>query len=192
MIELMDKTPNIGISTCRLLYGDKSVQRNIKAFPTLCSQIFVMTKMHHFFSWLPCLKKYLQKDFNYSEYGYVDQVMGAFTFTRRELMDGIGGWDEKFWLWWEDVDLCKQVKELGHEVVYTPQTEVIHYEGKSFEQNRGIYKQKRFNRGMLTYFRKHHSKFNYFVLYILQPVSLFLTWLSLIFKVKPRSQSKIH
>ena len=107
-------------------------------------------------------------------------------------MDGIGGWDEKFWLWWEDVDLCKQVKELGHEVVYTPQTEVIHYEGKSFEQNRGIYKQKRFNRGMLTYFRKHHSKFNYFVLYILQPVSLFLTWLSLIFKVKPRSQSKIH
>jgi GT2 family glycosyltransferase len=191
MVDLMNKTPNIGISTCRLLYGDKSVQKNIKSFPTFCSQLFVMLKMHHFFSWLPCLKKYLQKDFNYSEYGYVNQVMGAFSFTRKDLMNKMNGWDEGYWLWWEDVDLCKRVKDLGHEIVYTPQTELIHYEGKSFEQNRGLYKQKRFNKGMLTYFKKHHSKLAYLLLYLLQPISLFLTWLTLIFRIKQRPQSRI-
>lgn len=191
MKNFMDKSPNIGASSCRLLYADKTVQPNIKKFPSLCSQVLILLKLHHFFSWLPCLKKYLNKDFNYSEHAYVEQIMGAFIFTRHDLMQKINGWDEDYWLWWEDVELCKNIKDQEQEIVYTPITEIIHYEGKSFEQTSGLKKQKRFNKGMLLYFRKHHSKVSYYILLILQPLSYILVSITKLFHIKQRPQSRI-
>jgi len=89
------------------------------------------------------------------------------------------------------VEMCKAVAEEGSEIVYLPITEVIHYEGKSFAQTHGLAKQKRFNRGMLIYFRKHHSFFSYLILGALQPASWLLTYAAQICKIKPRSQSSI-
>ena len=191
LFDFMEQTPNAGICACRLLYGDKTIQPNVKNDPTLASQILILLKLHHFLSWLPCLKKYLRKDFNYSQKQYVKQVMGAFIFTKKELMSEINGWDEDYWLWWEDLELCRSVREHGSEIVYLPITEVIHYEGKSFAQTYGLNKQKRFNKGLLTYFRKHHSKFACALLSLLQPVSLTLALLAQIVKIRPRTQSKL-
>lgn len=191
LIQFMEQTPNAGICTCRLVYGDKSIQANVKSDPNLCSQALVLLKLHHFLSWLPCLKKYLRKDFDYSRKQYAQQVMGAFIFTKQDIMAKIKGWDEEYWLWWEDLELCRRVREEGHEIIYLPITEIIHYEGKSFAQTHGLAKQKRFNKGMLIYFRKHHSRAAYYLLCALQPVSWGLTLLTQLFKVKPRTQSKI-
>ena len=191
LVEFMDQTPNAGICTCRLIYGDKTIQPNVKSDPDFGSQMLVLLKLHHFLSWLPCLKKYLRKDFDYSKKQYIEQAMGALIFTRSELMAKIKGWDEEYWLWWEDIELCRRVRDEGQEIVYLPITEIIHYEGKSFAQTRGLSKQKRFNKGMLIYFRKHHSKLAYYILYCLQPVSLALTLLTQLFNIKPRTQSKI-
>jgi len=83
------------------------------------------------------------------------------------------------------------VAEAGSEIVYLPITEVIHYEGKSFAQTHGLAKQKRFNRGMLIYFQKHHSVFAFSILCALQPISWLLTYITQFFKIKPRSQSQI-
>ncbi len=191
LFDFMEQTPNTGICACRLLYGDKTIQPNVKSDPNLCSQIFILLKLHHFFSWLPCLKKYLRKDFDYSQKQYVEQVMGAFIFTRKEIMDKIHGWNEDYWLWWEDLELCRTVHDLGHEIIYLPITEVIHFEGKSFAQTHGLSKQKRFNKGLLTYFKKHHSELAYGILFVLQPISWLLTILTQLLKIKPRTQSKI-
>ncbi|MFH0779530.1 MAG: glycosyltransferase family 2 protein [Parcubacteria group bacterium] len=188
LIDFMKASPNVGICACRLTFGDHTIQANIKADPDLGSQILIMLKLHHFLSWLPCLKKYLQKDFDYSQNKYVEQAMGAFIFTKKEIMEKLGGWDESYPLWWEDVELCKKMRGSGYEIVYVPSVEAIHYGGQSFVQAPTFQKQKRFNKGMLIYFKKHHAKFAYFILYILQPVNLFLTLLVKIFNVKPRMQ----
>lgn len=188
LIDFMQSSPNVGVCACRLTFGDHTVQANIKADPGLGDQILIMLKLHHFFSWLPCLKKYLQKDFDYSQNKYVEQAMGAFIFTKREIMKKIGGWNECYPLWWEDVELCKNMRDASYEIVYVPSVEAIHYGGQSFVQAPTFQKQKRFNKGMLTYFKKHHSKFAYFILYILQPINLFLTLLVKIFNIKPRLQ----
>jgi GT2 family glycosyltransferase len=191
MKQFMDQSPDVGIATCRLLYPDKTIQSNIKTNPTLCSQIFVLLKLHHFFFWLPCLKKYLQKNFDYTQKQYIEQAMGAFVFTTKSLMSKIEGWNESYWLWWEDVELYKSVQKQNKDIVYLPITEIIHFEGKSFAQTKGLSKQKRFNKGMLHYFSRHHSKLSYFVLYILQPASWFLTIITQLLKIKARPQSRI-
>jgi len=191
LIEFLQQNKSIDVCTCCLLYPDKTVQPNVKSFPQLCDQILILLKLHHFLGWLPCLKKFLRKDFDYTNQAEVDQIMGAFILTKREIMNLIGGWNEDYWLWWEDVELCKTLKNKGYNIFYAPIAEVIHYEGKSFEQTFGLKKQKRFNKGMLLYFKKHHPKWQYFILLSLQPISYGLTWLTQLFKIKQRPQSRV-
>lgn len=191
LLKIWQAKENLGILTCSLLYEDKTRQANIKGFPKFCDQLLVLLKLHHFLSWLPCLKKYLQKNFDYKKERIIDQAMGAFVFTKKEIMEKINAWDEDYWLWWEDVELCFKVKELGYKNLYTPKTQIVHYEGKSFAQTFGLKKQKRFNSGMLIYFKKRKKYFSWFILLLLQPVSYLLTLLTQLFKIKPRTQSKV-
>ncbi|MBU1131926.1 glycosyltransferase family 2 protein [Patescibacteria group bacterium] len=191
LVDFMDGHEHCGICTCKLLYKDKQLQPNVKGSPTLCSQILILLKSHHFLSDITCLKKYLMKDFNYEKQADVDQVMGAFVFTRKNLMDSISGWDEDYWLMWEDVELCAKVKNLGYDIIYSPATAVIHYESKSFEQVPSLKKQKRFNRGMLIYFKKHQPFIKYFILILFQPISFLLAAITQLLKIKQRPQSRI-
>ena len=188
--EYMDIHPEVGICTGTLLYGDKTTQPNVKFNPTFCDQVIVLLKLHHFLK-LKCLKRYLAKDFDYHSPSEVQLIMGASMFTRNDLMKAIQGWDEDYWIWWEDVDLCLRVQKRKLKIMYLPITEMIHYESKSFEKVMSLQKQKRFITGMLTYFKKHHSKAAYFALLILSPISYLLAYIVQILKIKPRTQSRI-
>lgn len=191
LLIFMKERGGVSACTCRLLDADKTIQPNVKNHPRLCDQILVLLKLHHFLNFLPCLRRYLAKDFDYISEQMVQQIMGAFFFVKRDFIVNLGGWDENYWLWWEDIDLCKTIDEQGGKIVFTPTTELIHFEGKSFAQTYGLKKQKRFNAGLLLYFKKHLPRWQYYVLYSLQPVSWLLTIGVQIFKIKPRPQSRV-
>ncbi|MFH0815078.1 MAG: glycosyltransferase family 2 protein [Candidatus Falkowbacteria bacterium] len=190
LTNFMNARQDVDICTCRLLYADKTIQPNIKNNPTLFSQILILLKLHHFLKNLLWLKSYFATSFNSSNEHSVNQLRGAFVFARREAILKLNGWREDYWLLWEDVDLCKRAQLAAMKMLFTPITEIVHHEGKSFAQTFGIKKQKRFNRGMLTYFKKYHSFFAWLTLAALQPISLFLTFLTQLFKIKPRPQSR--
>ena len=190
LADFMEQNPGIGISTCQLTYPDGKVQPIIKNNPTFCSQLLIILKLHHFF--MPeCLKKYLAKDFDYLKQSEVKQIMGAFVFARKEVMEKLKGWCEDYFAWWEDIDLCYSAQKADIKIFYIPITKVIHHEGKSFEQELSYKKQKRFNRGMMIYFRKYKPFWQYLVICALNPISLLLALISQILKIKPKSQSKI-
>ncbi len=190
MLELMEKDEKIALSTCQLIYPDGSRQNNIKNNPTLCDQLLILLKLHHLFK-PKCLKKYLAKDFDYTKEQEVKQIMGAFVFSRGEIMREVSGWDTDYFIWWEDLDLCKRIQDLSYKIVYTPKTKIIHHEAKSFAQQQSIEKQKKFNRGMAIYFKKHNGLLSYWLIKFLGILSLILAWLSQLFKIKPKAQSKI-
>ncbi|MCX6745469.1 MAG: glycosyltransferase family 2 protein [Candidatus Parcubacteria bacterium] len=190
MFDLMEQDEKIALSTCQLIYPDSTLQKNIKNNPGLCDQILILLKLHHLFL-SKCLNRYLAKNFIYEKEQEVKQIMGAFMFARAEVIKEIGGFDPDYFIWWEDLDLCKRIQDLGQKIIYTPKTKVIHHEAKSFEQQMSLEKQKRFNRGMAIYFRKHTGLFSYLVIKLLSCFSLGLAWFSQIFKIKSKTQSKI-
>jgi len=190
MFDLMEQDEKIALSTCQLNYPDGTLQKNIKNNPGLCDQILILLKLHHIFQ-TKCLKKYLAKNFYYEKEQEVKQIMGAFMFARTDVIKEIGGFDTDYFIWWEDLDLCKRIQDLGMKIVYTPKTKVIHHEAKSFEQQMSLEKQKRFNRGMAIYFKKQVGLFSYLVIKISSCFSLGLAWVSQLFKIKPKPQSKI-
>ncbi|MDP3900667.1 MAG: glycosyltransferase family 2 protein [bacterium] len=190
LFQYMEAHPDVGASTCQLQYSDGHRQPNVKRNPTFFSQLWLLYKLHHF--WQPkFFRNYLAKDFDYSQEQAVEQIMGAFIFARRELMTQIGGWSEDYFVWWEDLDLCKRLQQINEKIVYLPISRVLHYEGKSFLQQKSLKRQTNFNRSMLTYFRKYHRwpawlflKFASFDSYILSAVTQ-------IFKIQPKTQSKL-
>lgn len=191
MHDFLAEHPDTDIATCMLEYGDAERQNNIKRLPTFCSQFLILLKLHHFLSFLPTIRRYLAKDFDYTKEQQVENIMGAFVYARTSKFKELGAWNEKYWLWWEDVDLCKTAKNKGIKIMYTPKTKVIHHEGKSFEQVANVAKQWRFIKGMLRYFSIHHTLYEVLLLALIVPISMGLAYLSKILNIKPIPQSKV-
>lgn len=76
--------------------------------------------------------------------------------VRRSLLEQIGGFDEGFFMYSEELDLCWRAREAGWSTVYLPAAQVVHYEGKSSEQVVAV-RHIRFQISKLRYFRKHHG-----------------------------------
>jgi GT2 family glycosyltransferase len=86
----------------------------------------------------------------------VDWVVGAAMFVRRAVYEQIGGLDERFFMYSEELDWCRRAKQAGWRVVYFPPARVMHHEGKSSEQvmaRRDIL----FHSSKVRYFKKHHG-----------------------------------
>jgi len=190
LFDFMEKMPSVGVCTCRLQYPDGSEQPNIKRDPNFFSQIWILYKLHHLYQ-PKFLKRYLACDFDYNNEQEVEQIMGAFVFIKKEVIKKIGGWSQDYFIWWEDVDLCTRLRKVGERIIYTPKSRVIHHESKSFAQQLSFAKQKIFNKSMLIYFQKYHSRLDWFVLKMAGWDSLVLSLLAQIFKFKPKTQSRL-
>ncbi|MFA5318713.1 MAG: glycosyltransferase, partial [Patescibacteria group bacterium] len=71
--------------------------------------------------------KYLTKDRDYSHPGRADWLYGACFFIRAKAMEKVGLFDERFFLGFEDTDLCRRMWQAGYEVWYYPEASIIHY-----------------------------------------------------------------
>lgn len=189
-VDFMNNNPDIDFSTCKLMYPDNNIQHNIKNLPTFSVNLAVLLKLHHFLK-TKSLKKYFLLDFDYNKTQQVEQIMGAYVFAKTDSMEKIGLWNEDYWLWWEDVDLCKRIKDNGMKILYNSDNSLVHYEGESFFQLASVDRQKRFNNGMLIYSKKYFKKYQYFILKIFSYISIFLAFISQVFKIKPRGQGRI-
>ncbi len=189
-IQLLKENKDWGLIGCRLIDPDDKIQPSVRSFPDIKNQLIVLLKLQYLIPGFRLVKKYFQKDFDYDKTNEVDQVAGAFMMTRREIIDQIGQFDERFHLWFEDVDFCYRTKQAGYKVIYYPEGKVIHYGGESFNQVLSVERQKIYNRSLLVYFKKYSSFFHYWPLVLIQPLSLLLARLSEIYPVTRKKQIK--
>jgi hypothetical protein len=177
MVEFMRRNPQAAICGPRLLNTDGTHQPSVRCFPGLSSQLLISLKLHHLLPGLGILKQYFVEDFDYGRAAQCDQVMGAAFMVRRSVLQEIGLLDERYFIWFEEVDLCKSATEAGFQTWYTPSATVIHHGGESFGQVFGPDKQRMFNQSCRRYFWKHHGFSSYFTLVIFHPLSMLLAWL---------------
>jgi N-acetylglucosaminyl-diphospho-decaprenol L-rhamnosyltransferase len=82
-------------------------------------------------------------------------VSGACLLARRRVMEEVGGFDEAFFLYEEDADLCRRVRQAGHKVVYAPRAEVLHHLGRSMARDPERARRE-YDQSHLLYYRKHN------------------------------------
>lgn len=170
--KVLDGNEKIGIVGPKLINADGSLQPSVRRFPNGKVMALLLLKLNKIWPNNDTWKQYMARDFNYTKEQEVDQVMGAAFLIKDEVISDIGKLDEDFWIWFEEVDYCRRAKSQGWQVVYTPQAEVLHYGGVSFNQLVSFKKSLPWIRSMLKYSTKHLPKSTNIFLRMLLPLAI--------------------
>ena len=154
-IEFMQGNPQCGIMGCKMLFDNNKLQPSVRRFPNFWPIFLMFIKAPKILKNIKAINNYMATDFNYEKEQEVDQIMGAYMFTRKEVIDKIGYFDERFFIWFEEVDLCLRNKKSGWKTMYNPEVTIIHHGGKSFSQQKFITNQKLFFKSAMKYFLKN-------------------------------------
>jgi N-acetylglucosaminyl-diphospho-decaprenol L-rhamnosyltransferase len=127
-----------------------------RSFPTPTSGLFKLAGLSRLFPKSRALARYNLTYLNDDETAEVDSVMGAYMLVRGEALAQAGLFDERFFMYGEDLDLAFRLKERGWKVYYYPAVEVLHHKGASSrkQSERSI---REFYRAMHVFYRKHYA-----------------------------------
>lgn len=175
IIKTLEENENYGVVGGMILNPDETIQPSVRKFPKVKDFLVLLLKLQHLFPSL--LNNYLEKNFNYQQSAQVDQVMGAFFGTSRQVWNKLNGFDKNFFIWFEEVDFCLRAKQSGLLVYYQSAAKIIHYRGSSFKQLLALPEQILFNRSLFYYAKKHFKKIDFYFLKVFEPISLFLALL---------------
>jgi len=126
LVGFMDAHPAVGIAGPRLLDPDGSLQYSARTFYTLRVILLRRTFLGRLFPRARALREHLMMDWDHQEARDVDWMLGGALCVRREACQDVGGMDERFFLYFEDVDWCGRMQRRGWRVVYVPQAEMVH------------------------------------------------------------------
>ncbi len=133
ILKFMEENPSVGVFGPKILEENGQVQGSARSFPTPMTALFGRnTFMSKFFpNNRMTSKNVLTNRIDGEKKMEVDWVSGACMILRRSAIKEVGLMDEKFFLYWEDADLCKRMSEKGWRVVYSPNASIMHYAGVS-------------------------------------------------------------
>ncbi|MEQ1833545.1 MAG: glycosyltransferase family 2 protein [Candidatus Eisenbacteria bacterium] len=144
------------IAAPRILNSDGTLEYSARSYPSPFAFLFnrysLLTRL---WPGNPWTRRYLLSDWDHTTPRSVDWVSGAAMLVRRAAAAEVGGMDEVFFMFNEDVDWCRRMNLAGWTVDYVAAAEVVHHIGASKGEvsNRVILER---HRGMIHYFRKHH------------------------------------
>lgn len=123
---------DVGICGIRLVDEHGGIQRHCARFPSARTFLGAATGLSRLFPKL--LPPLLMEDFDHLESRSVDHVIGAFYLVRRELFESLGGFDERFFVYLEDLDLSLRARQSGWKVHYLAEASAFHKGGGTSEQ----------------------------------------------------------
>lgn len=132
MLAFCREHPEAGASSCKVLNGDGTLQKTCRrGFPTPWVAFTKISGLSAVFPRTRLFGRYNLTYLNPEEEHEVDAIGGSFMFIPRSVFEKVGGFDEDYFMYGEDIDLCYRIKEAGYKVFYTPRTTAIHFKGES-------------------------------------------------------------
>jgi N-acetylglucosaminyl-diphospho-decaprenol L-rhamnosyltransferase len=153
MVRFMDGHPAAGAAGAHLLNPDGSFQASHTDFPTLWREFLILSSLGRallcpsYPSYGPEVEKGPQR---------ADYIEGACLLVRRKAVEQVGGLDEGFFMYAEEVDWCYRMKQAGWEVWYLPKVRIIHHGGGSSRQRKTRMEAELY-RSRIRFFRKHYG-----------------------------------
>ncbi len=163
-IALMDAHPEAGMAGGELRNTRGEREPSARMFPTLRDEIFTMSGLAAKY---PNSRTFARLDRRWADPeqdAAVDWIPGAFVFLPRSVFMQLGGFDERFFMYYEEVDLCRRLQQSGYAVLYWPRLKAVHIGGASAKtvksarvSRAGSQLESWRMRSALLYYRKHHG-----------------------------------
>lgn len=162
LLEFASIHPRAGIVAPQLLNTDGSIQRSCREFPSIAGMFYELSGLSRMFPEEPRFRKYKMLDFDHNRLMQVDQPEGAALLIPRKALNEVGHFDEKFFMLFEEVDLCFRIKKAGWEIWFNPESKITHHYGQSIKKVKAkmiIHSHK----GMYYFWSKHHTEWYHFL-----------------------------
>lgn len=169
-VAYLDAHPDVAVVSGKLLNKHEKPIHHFRRFPTIGDQLVIMFKLGKLFPRL--LDKYYAVDLDPEHEQAVDTVRGSYFAINRTALDTIGKLDERYYIWFEEVDYCKRAHVHKMKVMYVPTIVAHDLVGESFKQRHLFWKQTHFMRSMLSYFEKWHPGWRVWVIRSARPAVL--------------------
>jgi N-acetylglucosaminyl-diphospho-decaprenol L-rhamnosyltransferase len=169
MMRFMVDNDDVGICGPQLVYPDMSLQRSTAAVPSFLSEVlpfrvsgFPKLTTHH----SPLTTAFDTSKLTHSPThpltvpSDVPSLIGAAVMVRRKVFDLVKGFDERFFFFLEETDLCVRARQAGFRIVFFPAARVVHFQGKTVRKN-WVRGRMEYNISMYKFIKKHYSAFHY-------------------------------
>ena len=142
LVRYLDANPDCGIVAPRLHYADGSLQDSCRTFYSLPIFLLRRTFLGKIFPDSNVIREHLMLDWDHADTRVVDWCIGGAVLVRGEAVEDVGAMDERFFLYFEDVDWCYRMHQRGWTVVYHPESRMIHHYQRSsagWKPSRGLW-----------------------------------------------------
>ena len=157
LAEYMSKHQKCGACGCKILNPDGTfAPESRRSIPTVSAAVYKAIGLTALFPKSKYFGAYYQGWKSEDQGGEVPVLSGSFMFFRSSCLKEVDGFDERFFMYGEDIDLCYRVTESGWEIHYVPETSIIHYKGESTKKNELAYNRV-FNDAIYKFFDKHYT-----------------------------------
>lgn len=165
MLDFMEEHPDAGVAGPKLVLADGSLDLACRrSFPTLDVALYRLVGLSKRYPNSPRYNRYNLGYLDPDQVAEVDSVVGAFMCIRREALDQAGLFDERFFMYAEDIDLCYRIKvDHGWKVYYNPAVVVTHYKAQS-TRKRFARMTIEFYRAMWLFHKKHFAQRTFFLI----------------------------
>ena len=130
-IAFMDRTPMCGLCGGKIISPEGRLEPSARRFPSALSKLLTMSGLRGTFAHSPIVNYHEFGGFAHDKPMEVDWVPGTFTIVRKKMLDEIGYFDERFYIYYEETDLCMRAKKAGWTIYFIPDAEVMHIGGAS-------------------------------------------------------------
>lgn len=164
-VERMDADPRIGLGGARLIGRDDSWQPSARMFPSFINDLLTISGLSSKYPQSRFFGRFDRTWADQNQAAEVDWVPGAFSIIPRRVLESVGYFDENFFLYYEEVDLCRRIKAAGYSIWYWPDVAVVHLGGESSKTVKHLTMSSAGSqltlwrmRSALLYYRKHHGR----------------------------------
>ena len=131
LVLFADQHPEAGAFGCKVLNSDGTYQESGRPFASLSREWVMALGLRPFAQFFRWLSSGTYAGWKGEAQRTVDWLSGCFILARRDLLERLGGFDEQFFYYYEDMDLCRRIWEAGYPIVYTPEMSITHLGGQS-------------------------------------------------------------
>lgn len=130
-VAAMRNDPRVGVAGTRLLHADGSLQPSCYTFLGLRNLFGETFGIHRLLPWIRPLSSFRMPWFKHDRVAGVDWIPGAFLVVRGEVIRSVGAFDPSFFMYGEEMDWCRRIRDAGWSVLFLPEPPVLHLVGAS-------------------------------------------------------------
>ena len=131
LVNFMDSHPDIGMAGPKTFQSNMEVVDSCRIFPSIWTYIVSALYLDNIFPKIRIFNSEHLTYFSHDEIRDVDYLAGCFMMVRREVVDSLGPLDERFFIYQEEVDWCKRIKDSGWRITFFPGAEAVHHHAVS-------------------------------------------------------------